>query len=274
MMTARNMEIKSAVVDLPTTSIYAASTGEGPLVICMHGITGNAYVFEPIMRELADSFHIVSIDQRGHGRSGRPDGFRAQDFVADIAALIRHLDRGPAILLGHSLGARNAIVAGALYPELISSVVALDFTPYIEDEVLQALEDRVNGGDRLFESEEEIKTYLSGRYPFLPPDAIARRAHYGYVQVENGWRPLAGAEAMQKTAAGLREDLEQPLLQLKVPTVLVRGEVSKLVSKAAWERTLKLRPDLPAIEVPGSDHYIPEVKPFDVVEIVRNRPSH
>ena len=79
---------------------------------------------------------------------------------------------------------------------------------------------------------------------------------------------------MQKTAAGLREDLEQPLLQLKVPTVLVRGEVSKLVSKAAWERTLKLRPDLPAIEVPGSDHYIPEVKPFDVVEIVRNRPSH
>ncbi|HEY9279032.1 MAG TPA: alpha/beta hydrolase [Eoetvoesiella sp.] len=253
---------------LDTTSIFGVSVGTGTPVICMHGITGNAYVFEPIAKKLAANFHVVSIDQRGHGRSGRPDRYEGEDYAADVAALIEHLDCGPAILLGHSLGARNAFVAANRYPEHVAAVVALDFTPFIEPEVLTQLEERVVGGYRSFASIEEIKSYLAGRYPLLPADAIDRRAYRGYKETSDGWWPLADNRAMQLTAAGLKGNLEDAVASLKQPAILVRGAVSKLVSEDAWRKTQQLRPDIEAIQIEGSDHYIPEVKPLKVAECV------
>src|SRR5437868_2264604 len=101
---------------LKTTSVFSIEAGRGPLVLCMHGITANAHVFEPIMNILSDAFRVVSIDQRGHGRSGRPERYEAEDFAADVAALVEEVACGPAVLLGHSLGARNGFVAANLYP--------------------------------------------------------------------------------------------------------------------------------------------------------------
>jgi 2-(acetamidomethylene)succinate hydrolase len=110
--------------------------GSGPLMLFFHGITSNSAVFTPMMAQLADRFTTIAVDQRGHGHSDKPgSGYGADDYAADIAALIRTLDKGPAILVGHSLGARNSVTAAADYPDLVRSVVAIDFTPYIEDEV-------------------------------------------------------------------------------------------------------------------------------------------
>jgi 2-(acetamidomethylene)succinate hydrolase len=255
--------------DLRTTSIFAIEAGRGPLVLCMHGITANAYVFEPIMELLADGFRVVSIDQRGHGRSGRPERYEAEDFAGDVAALVEELASGPAVLLGHSLGARNALVAANLYPEHVQRVVAVEFTPFIEERVLEDLEARVKGGDRTFGDREEVEAYLSGRYPLLPRDAIARRAQHGYRRVESGYRPLADADAMALTAAGLKASIEEPLRAIEQPTILVRGAQSKLVSPQAWARTRELRPDLEAVEIAGADHYVPEEQPAAVAALVR-----
>jgi pimeloyl-ACP methyl ester carboxylesterase len=53
-----------------------------------------------------------------------------------------------------------------------------------------------------------------------------------------------------------------------VPGVLVRGASSALVSPEAFRRTQRLRPDLPAVEVTGADHYVPEERPAAVADIV------
>ena len=88
--------------------------------------------------------------------------------------------------------------------------------------------------------------------------AVARRAKYGYVEADVGWRALADPAAMRQTAQGLRADLEPALSAIRVPTLLIRGADSRLVSPAAWAKTTALRPDLPAIEVADGDHYAPE----------------
>jgi len=49
--------------------LHAIEAGAGPLALCLHGVTANAYVFEPLMTALAARFRVVSLDQRGHGRS-------------------------------------------------------------------------------------------------------------------------------------------------------------------------------------------------------------
>jgi 2-(acetamidomethylene)succinate hydrolase len=266
--------MREHLYQLTDTSIFAIEAGRGPLVLCMHGITANAYVFEPIIELLADGFRVVSIDQRGHGRSGRPERYAAEDFAQDVATLVDELACGPAVLLGHSLGARNAIVAANLHPEQVQSVVAVDFTPFIEATVLEELEARVKGGDRIFADLAEVEAYLSQRYPLLPRDAIRRRAQHGYRKVESGYRPLADANAMALTAAGLRASIEAPLRSIKQKTILVRGAQSKLVGPQAWARTRELRPDLEAVEVPDADHYVHEEQPAAIAALVQRAAAH
>lgn len=214
---------------------------------------------------LAARFRIVSIDQRGHGRAAKPPaGYAADDYARDI----RDQLTGKTVLIGHSLGARNALVAGARYPEKVAAVVAIDFTPFIEREVFDALDERVDGGDRVFSSLDEVRAYLRHRYPRLPADAVERRALHGFERVGEKWQPLALPAAMRETCAGLREDLTPVLKGIRVPVLLLRGADSKLVSREAWAKTKTLRPDLPAQEIADADHYVHEEQPAAVAAAV------
>jgi 2-(acetamidomethylene)succinate hydrolase len=214
---------------------------------------------------LAARFRIVSVDQRGHGRAPKPaSGYAAADYARDISQMIQE----ETLLIGHSLGARNALVAGARYPEKVAAVVAIDFTPFIEREVFDALDERVHGGERLFSSLDEVRAYLGNRYPRLPADAVERRARHGFECVEGKWRALALPAAMRETCAGLREDLAPCLKSIGVPVLLLRGADSKLVSREAWAKTKALRPDLPAHEIAGADHYVHEEQPAAVAAAV------
>lgn len=264
-------QVGSRRVDAGRIVLNVRESGTGPLMLFFHGITSNSAVFAPLMAQLSARFTTVAVDQRGHGLSDKPEsGYEANDYADDIASLIRTLGRGPAILVGHSLGARNSVTAAARNPELVRSVIAIDFTPYIETEALDALESRVNAGDRIFRDVEAVQAYLAGRYPNIPADAIRIRAESGYRQVEGGLRPLASPSAMAQTAKGLRADLTQAYRHVAKPVLIVRGEESKLVSAAALAKTSRLRPDLPVVVVPGADHYVNEVCPEVTLKAITN----
>ncbi|WP_292575046.1 alpha/beta hydrolase [Mesorhizobium sp.] len=264
-------QVGSRRVDAGRIVLNVREIGTGPLMLFFHGITSNSAVFAPLMAQLSARFTTVAVDQRGHGLSDKPEsGYEANDYADDIASLIRTLGRGPAILVGHSLGARNSVTAAARNPELVRSVIAIDFTPYIETEALDALESRVNAGDRIFRDVEAVQEYLAGRYPNIPADAIRIRAESGYRQVEGGLRPLASPSAMAQTAKGLRADLTQAYRDVAKPVLIVRGEESKLVSAAALAKTSRLRPDLAVVVVPGADHYVNEVCPEVTLKAITN----
>jgi 2-(acetamidomethylene)succinate hydrolase len=175
---------------------------------------------------------------------------------------------GKAFVVGHSLGSRNAIVAAAQSPQLVSGFVGIDFTPFIETEVFDSLEQRVNGGLRSFESLASVEKYLANRYPKIPRDAITRRARHGFVEEDGVFCPLADPSAMAQTVRGLRENLAPALMSVAVPGLLVRGAESALVTEAAFDSTIALRPDLEYARVAGADHYVPEEKPAEISQLV------
>lgn len=258
-------------IDTGRIALNVREAGAGPLILFFHGITSNSAVFAPMMARLSDRYTTIAVDQRGHGLSDKPDsGYGADDYAEDIAGLIRTLDRGPAILVGHSLGSRNSVTAAAMHPDLVRSVIAIDFTPYIEDDVFDALEARVNAGDQLFRDEAAVAAYLAARYPNLPAEAIRIRAESGYRAVDGGLRPLASPSAMAQTAKGLRADLTPAYRAVTKPVLIMRGEQSKLVSAAALAKTSRLRPDLPVVVVPGADHYVNEVSPEVTLRAITN----
>lgn len=248
-----------------------SETGTGDdTVFLFHGVTANHRVWAPVQSALAERCRVIAVDQRGHGNSGKPDGgYTATEYSDDIRGLVERLGgHGRNVLVGHSLGSRNSIAAAARFPELVAGVVAIDFTPFIETEVFDTLETRVAGGDQRFASIAEIETYLHGRYPKMPGDAVARRAEYGYQLRGEEYFPLADPDAMRQTVAGLREDLAPSVRSLRTPTVMVRGAESVLVTGRAFERTRELRPDLGYEIVEGADHYVPEEQPGAIVSIV------
>ncbi|MDI2098606.1 alpha/beta fold hydrolase [Ruicaihuangia caeni] len=242
-------------------------------VFLFHGVTANLDVWRPIAEDLAAQFTVVAVDQRGHGRSDKPaSGYTHTDYSNDVIALVEQLggNGGKDVVVGHSLGSRNATVATARRPDLIDGFVGIDFTPFIETEVFDSLEARVNGGDQHFADRDAVIEYLQNRYQKIPREAIVRRADYGYVRDGDGLRPLASPEAMAQTVTGLRADLAPFTEDVARPALYIRGAESTLVTQAAFEATRRLRPDLGYQLVDDADHYVPEEQPRAIADSIRS----
>ncbi len=107
----------------------ARGVNEGPPVVLLHGMTRRWQDFTSILPALESRWHVVGVDLRGHGRSGRADGaYRVIDYVADVVELLRETLSEPAILIGHSLGSMVAAAVAAQVPGRVRAVVLEDPT--------------------------------------------------------------------------------------------------------------------------------------------------
>lgn len=112
--------MKTFVSDDGALAYAEAGPGSGPLVVLLHSGFADHTVWSAQMPVLAERFHVVALDLRGHGGSAnasRP--FRPAD---DVAALVRHLDRGPAVLVGVSFGASVAVETALEHPRAVRAV--------------------------------------------------------------------------------------------------------------------------------------------------------
>lgn len=106
---------------------YLDSGGSGAVMLCLHGKYGRAETFAELMRRYHGRFRIIAPDQRGHGLSGKPSlHYAGEDFAADAFALLKALHVDSAVVVGHSIGGRNAAYLAALHPELVRALVILD----------------------------------------------------------------------------------------------------------------------------------------------------
>lgn len=106
---------------------YYRTGGEKPPLVLLHGFSDNALCWTRVARALEPEYDVIMYDARGHGLSEAPEsGYSSQDRAADLAGLVAALDIQRPALLGHSMGARTAAVAAALYPDLFSCVILED----------------------------------------------------------------------------------------------------------------------------------------------------
>ncbi|TAM71047.1 MAG: alpha/beta hydrolase [Microbacteriaceae bacterium] len=246
--------------------------GEGIPVVLLHGTSANFAVWEPVATALAPRATVVTLDQRGHGRSDKPDaGYDGAAFADDVVTVLDALNLQRAVIAGHSLGARNAWVTAARHPQRVAAVVAVDYVPYVEARVLDTLQTRVASGNRVFADVPEIEDYLQRRYPRMPANAVARRARWGYrLRDEGGWVPLATPAALEQVVEGLRTPWDEEFRTVRTPMTCMRGVDSAIVSPAAWARAQQDRPDARWVVIDDADHYVPEEHPDAVVgEILR-----
>lgn len=103
--------------------------GEGRTLVLCHGFSGSAHDFDLQVSRLAGTGRVVTLDQRGHGRStkcGELDPYRIEQLADDLAAFLGAVGGGPVDLLGHSMGGRVVLEVALEHPELVRSLILMD----------------------------------------------------------------------------------------------------------------------------------------------------
>lgn len=151
-------------------------TGEIPIVL-VHGSWVSHRTWERVVPLLADSFRVLAYDRRGHGESERPatQGSVRED-VADLAALIEHLELGPLWLAGNSFGASITLRLAGERPDLVRGVIAHEpplfslladdpaMAPTLRDaeKRISAVAERIAAGDHAGAAEQFVETVALG----------------------------------------------------------------------------------------------------------------
>ncbi len=193
--------------------------GSGPLVICvpsMGDVRGEYRFLVPQL--VAAGYRAVKLDVRGHGESSIdwPD-FSVAGIGADILALIRHLNAGPAVIVGTSMAAGAGVWAAAEAPELISGLVLID--PVVRgngDKILQlmfaALFARPWGPSMWLK-------YYATLYPTRRPDDFAKYSAALRANLKSPGR----MEALQQMLIASKAASEQRLPRVTVPVAVLMG---------------------------------------------------
>lgn len=121
--------VEHGFADSNGIKIHYVSIGQGPLVVMIHGFPDFWYSWRHQMEALEDRFQVVAIDQRGYNKSGQPQGVEAYDMsllVSDVAAVIRHLGKEKAVIVGHDWGGAVAWQFALNLPEMTDKLVILN----------------------------------------------------------------------------------------------------------------------------------------------------
>lgn len=240
-----------------------------PTVVALHGITSNAWAWDPLAHHLAGAAHLVAIDLRGRGRSYDASGpFGIAQHADDAASIVEQLG-GPLVLVGHSMGAYVVEMVAEQRPELVRDIVLVDggapLAAPADGDVDAALDRLLGPGiDRIRTVWPDRVSYQSmwaGHPAFadgISPD-LERNLLADLIEVHGGFRTAVSENAV-------RADGHDLLANARVRTLLDRREPSTTIIRAEFgmlggpppfvaDDVRARYPQHRWIEAPGLNHY-------------------
>lgn len=107
--------------------VESAGDESAPPLLLLHGITGSVRSWGWFVPQLAEQYHVLALDFRGHGGSARtPDAYQPADYLSDAIATLEQLVSQPAIVIGHSLGGVTTASLAQRRPDLARAAVLED----------------------------------------------------------------------------------------------------------------------------------------------------
>jgi pimeloyl-ACP methyl ester carboxylesterase len=121
------------IVDVATVNginLHYRLTGEGPLVVLLHGWPQTSHCWRSIVPTLAETHTVLTPDLRGYGHTDKPaTGYDKRTMATDVSALVETLGFAQAKVIGHDRGARVAHRWALDHPDQVTRLVLLDIIP-------------------------------------------------------------------------------------------------------------------------------------------------
>lgn len=209
----------SGIAEVNGTRLYYERSGNGPVVVLLHGGNLDARMWDDQMPALTKSFTVIRYDIRPYGRSaGTEKGFSS---VEDLRALMDYLGVQSASLVGLSLGGRIAIDVALVYPARVEKLVLMGpgltgyaFNP--NDETMKPILAKAREGDAAGAMDLWLKHPMMAPAMARPKVAVRiREIAKDNLQV---WRRLPVGEQVPQPPAINR------LGEIKAPTLIIVGE--------------------------------------------------
>lgn len=228
-----------------------------PALCFLHGGSAHAHWFDLVAPAFANRFHLISLDQRGHGESqwAEPPAYATEDFAADLVGVMDALGWERMTVVGHSMGGHNAMAFAAWHPERVSRLVIVDSRPTIPTDRLDWMHARGRRAPRLHpDPDSAVRAFrLLPRETVAAPELLAHLARAGFVERGGGW-----VYRFDPACNGSRRPVDAwPLLaRIVAPTLIVRGERSPVLPPAMAVRMRAAIPPATLVEIPGAYHHL------------------
>ncbi len=254
-------------ISVNDATIYYEERGEGPAVLFVHGMCGNADVWRDQVDRLSDAFRCVAYDRRGHTRStlGGVEQRSVELHADDDAALIRALDLAPCLLVGSSSGARIGLDVARRSPELLRGAV-------LSEPPLFAL-DPEGGAQFMADVRPRVEDAMRTGGPPAAVDAFLDFVAPGLLDGDERRRA-----AYHANAGELLPDLQMPpyvvtaedLAALRVPCLALRGDRSHALFMRIVDRLAAAVPGAERVVLGDANHstYVDQPRAFS--EAVRS----
>ncbi|NUK03904.1 alpha/beta hydrolase [Streptomyces lunaelactis] len=254
------ISLKTAPLREGLTLPYAeAGYPGGTPVVFVHAIADSWWTFEHLLRRLPVSLHGYAPTQRGHGDADRPpDGYRPEDFAADLVAFLDTVGLERALLVGTSSGGVPARIVAGSHPDRISGLVLIGVPATLADkpamtriwETVQGLSDPV--------PREFVEDLMTGM--------VARPVARGLIETMIDESLKVPAHVWRETLRGLLEaDLPATLAGILVPTLVIWGDQDDFLPRSDQQAILDAIHGARLVTYEGAGHVVHWEQPERVI---------
>jgi pimeloyl-ACP methyl ester carboxylesterase len=245
--------------------------GNTKVLVCVHGVTRVADDFDALARALSDRYRVVCPDVVGRGRSGRlrdPALYVIPQYVADMVTLIARVTAGAddegVEWFGTSMGGLIGIGLASLEGSPIRRMVLNDIGPVLDpaamarigDYIGQALRFRTFGEGAAFVRavSTPFGPHSDAEWDKLARDVLVRQPDGQWILHYDPGLAAPFKALTPETVARDEAQLWAAYDAIRCPTLLVRGELSDLLSRATAEEMTRRGPQPRLREIAGVGH--------------------
>jgi pimeloyl-ACP methyl ester carboxylesterase len=247
-----------------------------PPILMLHGFGVSGHMFDEFAERMQDRYRLIALDQRGHGDSDwSPDGdYSRQAFVNDVEGFREALGLERFILVGHSMGGLNAVTYTVEHPEHVRALVLVDVGPEAAKEGVDNIVRFTRGPDELeFDEFVEMAHRFNQRRSI---DNIRERMRHRLKPTEGGKWTWKFDKRFRQDQNGLKigssltnDETWQLYRSVRVPTLIVRGAESDVLSPEVAERAAREMQRAKLVVVASAGHSVPGDNPDDFTAAVR-----
>ena len=238
-------------------------SNERPPILCLPGLTRNSRDFAHLAERHSPRFRVLALEFRGRAGSDydpQPMRYNPLTYAGDVIELLDQLDVSQAIFVGTSLGGLVTMTVGALAPQRIAATILNDIGPELKTQGLDRIRNYV-GKDIRFESWQAAAETIANNVGRIP-------ASYG----QEDWVRMARRVCREDDGA-IRFDYDMAIVKpfeaaptptidmwplfatlAQKPLLVVRGELSDLLSADAAKEMQAAAPNAKFVTVPGVGH--------------------
>jgi len=232
--------------------------GSHPIVL-VHGIRLHAHVWNHFGRRFKDRFHVIALDQRGHGDSGWGPGehYNPEENYQDLRHIVEQRGLKKFTLIGHSMGGRVSMLYASRHPETLERLVLVDITPgrpagMSPNADMTRITETPPPQD--YASPEEAAEYLKKIMKLAPPEGIDESVRFGMRKTDDGRYTWKYDPALFRRPPPAPVNMWEVVKTIPVPTLLQYGSHSNVVTPELAKQLGETMPDCTVVRVERAGH--------------------